>query len=37
MDSSPKPRKIKMGMIGGGPDSFIGAVHRIAANINGNI
>ena len=26
-----------MGMIGGGPGSFIGAVHRIAANIDGQI
>jgi predicted dehydrogenase len=30
-------RKLKMGMIGGGPDAFIGAVHRIAANIDGEI
>ena len=30
-------RKIRMGMIGGGPGSFIGAVHRIAANIDGQI
>lgn len=30
-------RKIKMGMIGGGPGSFIGAVHRIAANMDGQI
>ena len=28
-------RKLKMGMIGGGRNSFIGAVHRIAANIDG--
>jgi predicted dehydrogenase len=26
-----------MGMIGGGPDAFIGAVHRIAANLDGQI
>ena len=26
-----------MGMIGGGNDAFIGAVHRIAANIDGHI
>jgi len=26
-------RKLRMGMIGGGPGAFIGAVHRIAANI----
>jgi predicted dehydrogenase len=26
-----------MGMIGGGPDAFIGAVHRIAARIDGEI
>jgi predicted dehydrogenase len=30
-------QKIKMGMIGGGIDAFIGAVHRIAANIDGQI
>jgi len=27
--------KLKMGMIGGGPDAFIGAVHRIAAQMDG--
>jgi len=30
-------RKLKMGMIGGGPGAFIGAVHRIAANMDGAI
>ena len=30
-------RKLNMGMIGGGNDAFIGAVHRIAANIDGHI
>lgn len=30
-------RKIKMGMIGGGPGSFIGTVHRMAANLDGQI
>lgn len=30
-------RKLKMGMIGGGKDAFIGAIHRIAANIDGLI
>ena len=28
-------RKIRMGMIGGGKDAFIGAIHRIAANMDG--
>jgi predicted dehydrogenase len=28
-------RKLKMGMIGGGKNAFIGAIHRIAANIDG--
>ncbi len=28
-------RKLKMGMVGGGKDAFIGAVHRIAANMDG--
>jgi len=30
-------RKLKMGMIGGGPGAFIGAVHRIAAFMDGEI
>lgn len=30
-------QKIRMGMIGGGKDAFIGAVHRIAANMDGLI
>jgi predicted dehydrogenase len=30
-------RKIRMGMVGGGEGAFIGAVHRIAANIDGQI
>jgi predicted dehydrogenase len=30
-------KKLKMGMIGGGPDAFIGAVHRTAANMDGEI
>ncbi|MES2773183.1 MAG: Gfo/Idh/MocA family oxidoreductase [Bacteroidota bacterium] len=30
-------RKLRMGMIGGGRNSFIGAIHRIAANIDGLI
>lgn len=30
-------RKLKMGMIGGGKDAFIGAIHRIAANMDGLI
>ncbi|UFH34852.1 Gfo/Idh/MocA family protein [Flavobacterium acetivorans] len=28
-------RKLKMGMIGGGKNAFIGAIHRIAANMDG--
>lgn len=28
-------KKLKMGMIGGGPGAFIGAVHRMAANLDG--
>ena len=31
------PRKIRMGMIGGGRGAFIGAVHRMAAAIDGQI
>jgi predicted dehydrogenase len=30
-------RKHRMGMIGGGKDAFIGAIHRIAANMDGLI
>jgi len=30
-------RKLRMGMIGGGPGAFIGAVHRTAANMDGEI
>jgi predicted dehydrogenase len=30
-------KKLKMGMIGGGKNAFIGAVHRIAANMDGLI
>ncbi|HKL14173.1 MAG TPA: Gfo/Idh/MocA family oxidoreductase, partial [Balneolaceae bacterium] len=29
-------RKIRLGMIGGGPDAFIGAVHRKAAALDGH-
>lgn len=30
-------RKLRMGMIGGGQDAFIGAIHRLAANMDGLI
>src|SRR4051812_4519224 len=30
-------RKLRMGMIGGGQGSFIGAVHRLAATMDGQI
>lgn len=30
-------RKLRMGMVGGGKDAFIGAVHRIAAFMDGKI
>jgi predicted dehydrogenase len=30
-------RKLKMGMVGGGPGAFIGDVHRKAARLDGNI
>lgn len=30
-------RKLRMGMVGGGKDAFIGAVHRLAANMDGLI
>lgn len=28
-------KKVRMGMVGGGKDAFIGAVHRMAANLDG--
>ena len=31
------PRKLKMGMVGGGRDAFIGAVHRRAALLDGGV
>ncbi len=30
-------RKLKYGMVGGGPDAFIGGVHRMAAALDGSI
>jgi predicted dehydrogenase len=30
-------RKLRYGMVGGGQDAFIGAVHRLAANLDGQI
>lgn len=30
-------RKLRMGMVGGGSGAFIGAIHRIAANMDGKI
>jgi len=30
-------RKLRMGMVGGGKDAFIGAIHRYAANMDGQI
>lgn len=30
-------RKIRMGMVGGGPGAFIGEIHRIAAQMDGHI
>src|SRR5690606_8630955 len=30
-------RKLRMGMVGGGTNAFIGSVHRIAANLDGQI
>ena len=31
------PRKLRMGMVGGGRDAFIGAVHRMAAQLDGQV
>lgn len=30
-------RKLRMGMVGGGPGAFIGPVHRLAAEMDGKI
>ena len=30
-------RKLKYGMVGGGPDAFIGGVHRMAAALDGGM
>jgi predicted dehydrogenase len=30
-------RKMRMGMVGGGKDAFIGGIHRMAANLDGEI
>ncbi|HEY3244857.1 MAG TPA: Gfo/Idh/MocA family oxidoreductase [Phycisphaerae bacterium] len=32
-----EPRKLRMGMVGGGRDAFIGAVHRMAACLDGRV
>ncbi len=33
----PTKRKLRYGMVGGGQNAFIGAVHRLAANLDGQI
>jgi predicted dehydrogenase len=35
MPIAPWKRKLRMGMVGGGPGAFIGAVHRLAAALDG--
>ena len=30
-------RKIRMGMVGGGPGSMIGPIHRLAARLDGEV
>ena len=32
---NPQSKPIRLGMVGGGKDAFIGAVHRIASRIDG--
>lgn len=34
MSDSAKPSRIRLGMVGGGRDAFIGAVHRIASRVD---
>src|SRR5882762_9088772 len=36
MTAKAPPRRIRFGMVGGGPGAFIGAVHRIAARLDGH-
>ena len=36
-DAHTAGRKLRMGMIGGGPGAFIGQVHRIAAQLDGSV
>jgi len=31
---NPSPNRVRLGMVGGGPGAFIGAVHRIAARLD---
>ncbi len=35
--NTPLKRKLRMGMVGGGRGAFIGAVHRMAAALDGKI
>jgi predicted dehydrogenase len=37
MEAMTEGRKLRMGMVGGGPGAFIGPVHRIAAELDGKI
>ncbi len=37
MSAQLKSRKLRYGMVGGGQNAFIGAVHRMAANLDGQI
>ena len=36
-DNEPAEQRIRLGMVGGGRDAFIGAVHRMAAALDGHI
>jgi predicted dehydrogenase len=36
-ESHSHPRKLRMGMVGGGPGAFIGPVHRMAAELDGRM
>jgi len=37
MSAQVKSRKLRYGMVGGGQNAFIGAVHRMAANLDGQL
>jgi hypothetical protein len=37
VEAMSQTRKLRMGMVGGGPGAFIGPVHKMAAELDGSI